>query len=287
LKVEDHQILVTLNQAGTVRQASKDLLVSQPALSQRLKQIEEHWGEKIFIRSHKRLTLTPAGEEIITFAETILEEEQRVKENISRNSSTVSGTLSLGVSSLVGQYVLPEILEEFIHAYPNVKIELQTGLSDQFREASNQYHISIIRGDPKKQEYCEELFKDHLYLVERKQTSSHISKPLIEFQSDHSFQSTVNEWFIENPSFNFSQKIKVDQIETCKQLMAHGIGMAVLPQVAIKDLSDEDYIFHPLTLESKPLTRSTWICTTDIARELPQVQSFLKVIKKTCRLASL
>lgn len=280
LRLEDHRILVALQHAGTIRGASKELLVSQPALSQRLKQIEEHWGETIFIRSHKRLALTPAGEEIVRFAENMLCEEKIVQDNVSRNSEIISGTLSLGVSSVMGQYVLPEILETYISEYPHVKLELQTGLSSSFRNNPEHFHICIIRGEPLKHDYCEELLTDRLYIVEKKNpTQTEKKKPLIEFQADASLHTTVNEWFIQHPSISYAQKIKVDQIETCKQLMSKGMGMAVLPESAIQDLSEQHYDLHPMVLDGKPLSRKTWICTNDVAKQLPQVDAFLELIK--------
>ncbi|MBO8156921.1 MAG: LysR family transcriptional regulator [Bacillaceae bacterium] len=282
MKIEDYQLLVALNQIGTVRGAARELLISQPALSQRLKQIEEQWGKQIFVRSHKKLLLTPAGEEILSFAEKIIQEEEKVKEKVEAMSDQIAGTLSLGVSSVIGQYVLPSILESFIETYPNVKVELQTGLSEMFRTTYEHYHLCIVRGEKIPHLNGYELFSDNLYLVEKKKEGSiHHEKPLIEFQSDPTFHSTVNEWFINHSSsFSFSRKIKVDQIETCKQLMSKGLGMAVLPEIAIRDLKREEYHFIPLMINKKQLSRKTWVCFTEDARKLPQVQAFLEIVER-------
>ncbi|QHE52685.1 LysR family transcriptional regulator [Pontibacillus sp. HMF3514] len=280
MRVEDQKILVALKEAGTIRGAAKELLISQPALSQRLKHIEDHWGQKIFIRSHKRLALTPAGEQIVEFANRVISEERKVRDEVSIHSGGIGGTLSLGVSSVIGQYVLPKMLETYINQHPYVKIDLETGLSEGFRQAPDHFHICIIRGEPIKQEHCQELFSDKLYLVEKKESNKNTrDKPLIEFQADSSYGSTVNEWFLQNSNISYSQKIKVDQIETCKQLMSKGIGMAVLPEIAIQDLNDQEYLIHPLHLKGKAITRKTWICTSDTARQLPQVQAFFQVLK--------
>lgn len=280
MRVEDHKILVTLKESGTIRGAAKELLISQPALSQRLKHIEDHWGQKIFIRSHKHLALTPAGEQIVEFANRVISEERRVRDEVSIHSGGVGGTLSLGVSSVIGQYVLPKLLESYINLHPQVKIELDTGLSEGFRQAPDDFHICIIRGEPLRQENCQELFSDRLFLVEKKNLNRmNVDKPLIEFQADSSYGSAVNDWFLQNSNISYSQKIKVDQIETCKQLMSKGIGMAVLPEIAIQDLNDQEYSIHPLHLKGEAITRKTWICTTDTAQQLPQVQAFFQILK--------
>ncbi|MCT8138039.1 LysR family transcriptional regulator [Anaerobacillus sp. CMMVII] len=145
MKVDDYKLLVTIKRVGTIRGAAKELLISQPAISLRLKQIEEQWGEKIFIRTHKNILVTPVGEKILAFGEEMIMGERKLLDDISLVSKSVNGMLSLGVSSVVGQYLLPEILESYINKYPDVKIELVTGLSQSLRASISDFHISIIR----------------------------------------------------------------------------------------------------------------------------------------------
>ncbi|WP_407272614.1 LysR family transcriptional regulator [Radiobacillus sp. PE A8.2] len=279
MKIDDYQLLIALKESGTIRGASRSLLISQPALSQRLKQIESQWNEQIFIRSHKRLMVTPVGEEILRFAERIIKEEERAKENISRISKKVSGTLSLGVSSVVGQYVLPAVLQSYVSQYPEVKIQLQIGLSQYIRNTSDNFHVSIIRGDKSANQHCTHLFSDRLYLVDKKRSdATENQRPLIEFKSDPGFQQLVNQWFLEHSDVSFSQSIQVDQIETCKQLMAHGVGMAVLPEIALQDLSRDQFSFTPLIVDDKHLERHTWLCVPQMAMDLPQVRAFVETI---------
>ncbi|WP_029425057.1 LysR family transcriptional regulator [Alkalibacillus haloalkaliphilus] len=281
MKIDDYKLLVTIKKLGTISGAAKELLISQPAISQRLKQIEDQWEEKLFIRNHKNLLVTPVGEKVINFAEEMINREKRLLDELSKVSNTVNGRLSLAVSSVVGQYLLPQILEEYIDLYPNVKVELMTGLSQSIRNSIEDFHLSIIRGEKSPNLNCIKLFSDRLYLVDKKTLENkQKEKLLIEFQSDDaSLHAMCDEWFIQNPGIRLSRKIKVDQIETCKQLMSHGIGMAILPQVAIQDLDPEKYELIPLTLESEYLTRPTWLCYSENAKELPQVKAFLDIIK--------
>ena len=98
------------------RRAADRLFVSQPALSQRLHSIEEDWGTIIFIRSKRGLALTPAGEEIAAYAKETLLKEEEVKEAIASHHSDVYGTLKLAVTSIIGQYWLPQVLKKFLTA---------------------------------------------------------------------------------------------------------------------------------------------------------------------------
>mgnify|MGYP001297343557 FL=1 len=68
MKIEDYELLLHLNEIGTIRKTAKVVLISQPAVTQRLKYIESYFDKKIFIRTPKKLIPTPAGELILVHA---------------------------------------------------------------------------------------------------------------------------------------------------------------------------------------------------------------------------
>ncbi|HLR40340.1 MAG TPA: LysR family transcriptional regulator, partial [Virgibacillus sp.] len=71
MKIDDYALLVNLQEIGTIRGTAKQILISQPAVTQRLKYIEQYFGETIFIRTSKKLLLTPAGELILNHAKKV------------------------------------------------------------------------------------------------------------------------------------------------------------------------------------------------------------------------
>src|SRR5699024_11775033 len=99
MKIDDYGLLGKLNEIGTVRRTAKAILISQPDVSQRLKFIEEYFGETIFIRTSKRLKVTPSGEIILKHAKEVVEREHNVKNRLSASSVEVKGTLSIACSS--------------------------------------------------------------------------------------------------------------------------------------------------------------------------------------------
>src|SRR5699024_2901067 len=110
MKIDDYALLVKLNEIGTVRGTAKAILISQPAVSQRLKFIEEYFCETIFIRTSKRLKVTPSAEIILKHAKELVEPEHNVKNRLSASIVEVKGTLSLACSSLISQRYSPKIL---------------------------------------------------------------------------------------------------------------------------------------------------------------------------------
>ncbi|MCD8509176.1 MAG: substrate-binding domain-containing protein [Bacillus sp. (in: Bacteria)] len=158
-------------------------------------------------------------------------------------------------------------------------MQLTTGLSQEIRRSIKNFHITIFRGEKIKTQPCHHFLSDQLYLIKKHSGDPIVdsSRPLIVFEGDETLQSLVSKWLMDNDEFKFSQIIKVDQIETCKQLMKKGIGIAVLPQSAISDLGEEGYDKNPLFVDGNPLTRETWITYSKESETLPQVKAFLSI----------
>lgn len=279
-------LLSVLASEMNMRKAAERLFVSQPALSQRLQTIETEWGTKLFIRSQKGLTLTPAGELVIKFVNEVLEREEKVRESITAMNSEVYGTLKIAVASIVGQNWLPKVLKKFVERYPHAKISLVTGWSSEILRSlyEDQVHIGIIRGTPDWKGVKIHLFDDHLYLVDKEITSPEqileTERPFIQFKSDSNYYQEIQDWWHRQFKSLPKRTIVVDQIETCKQMAFNGIGYAILPAITLS--SEEQDIFKiPLHDENQlPLKRDTWLLGYESAFQLKHVQAFVSLIKE-------
>lgn len=278
--MDDYELLLQLDKIGTVRGTAKAVLISQPAVSQRLKYIEEYFGEQIFIRTSKRLKLTPSGEVILQHAREVVERETKIKNTLAATSTEVRGTLSIACSSVISQRFLPGILAKFTKMYPKVSIDLVTGMSENIKRENNKYHVTIVRGDKIKDNTSILLFKDPLYIFDTEPfKEGHVKeRPLISFKSDDSLHDLMNHWlFYHQNEINPLQKISVDQIETCKQFMKQGLGMAILPKSVSNNLMD-NFAHLPLEVQDEAITRDTWLCYQGGIRKLPQVNSFIELL---------
>ncbi|WP_096269945.1 LysR family transcriptional regulator [Paucisalibacillus globulus] len=280
MKIEDYELLLKLNEIGTIRGTAKAILISQPAVTQRLKYIEEYFGVMIFIRTPKSLVLTPSGEIILNHAKQVIEKEEALKNKLSKSSHEVQGTLSIACSSLISQRFLPKILGEYTNKFPKVTIDLVTGISEDIKRNHKDYHVCIIRGEKLKESTSIRLFDDPLYIFDTEPfpKESIKERPLISFKSDDSMHELVDNWL-----YHHQHQIKplrtmtVDQIETCKQFMKQGIGMAVLPK-SVSDSMMDEFPHVALEFDGKPVTRYTWVSYQQGILELPQVNEFIKML---------
>lgn len=279
IRIDDYKLLLKLNEIGTIRGTAKEILISQPAVSQRLKFIEEYFSETIFIRTPKKLVVTPSGEIILHHAKQVITAEQDVKNKLAQSSTDVQGTLSIACSSLISQRFLPHILSEYTTAYPNVSIDLVAGISETIKREHKNYHVCIIRGEKLKDSECVHLFADPLYMFDTEEFPKNKIKkrPLISFKSDDSMHDLVDHWLYHQNNIQPMKAINVDQIETCKQFMMQGLGMAVLPK-SVSDTLMDNYPHIPLKLDGSYVTRDTWVCYQEGIRKLPQVDEFIKIL---------
>ncbi|MTD30406.1 LysR family transcriptional regulator [Planomicrobium sp. YIM 101495] len=290
--VTEEVILKVLAEEGNMRKAADRLFLSQPALSQRLQTIEKEWGEQLFIRSHKGLTATPAGEHVIEFAKETIQRKEEVIEALHMMSSKVHGTLKIACATIIGQNWLPKVLKDFVTQYPEAKIQLITGWSSEIVRAlyEGEAHIGIVRGQTDWKGPKQHLFRDTLYLVDTElQTLEEVEKterPFIQFKSDSNYFEEIQQWWQRHFTVNPKRQITVDQIETCKQMALNGIGYAILPSITL----DGNEKVHTIALsdntEELELTRDTWLIGYETAFELRQVEAFVEVVKKhVCFLA--
>jgi DNA-binding transcriptional LysR family regulator len=285
MQLSEFQILAVLSEELNMRKASERLFVSQPALSQRLQSIEQRWGTKVFLRSQRGLTLTPAGEKIIGYVNETLSREQIVQDEILSLGEAVHGTLKLAVASIIGQYWLPNVLKQYVERYPHVKISLVTGWSSDILKQlyDENFHIGIIRGAPDWKGKKQHLLSDELFLVDTTIQSieelQETDKPFIQFKSFSTYYQEIQDWWYSQFQTPPKRTIVVDQIETCKQMALHGIGYAILPSIS---LTPQDTQIHKIPLKNElgePLSRDTWILSHESSHELKQVSTFFEVIK--------
>lgn len=137
------QMILTILRHGSFTAAAKALYITQPTLSQTVKQIETQLGEPIFVRGRTPLTLTPAGEMYAQAARQIVRIETQLNEAISHMQGKTYGTLRLGFPLHRSSEVLPQILSDFLRQYPDVRIDICEGNDAQLAALLNQRELDI------------------------------------------------------------------------------------------------------------------------------------------------
>lgn len=123
--------------------AAEVLFMTQPAVTFQIKQLEEHFNTRLFDRGHGRISLTPAGELVLTYAEKILGLSGEMDVRLSEMTGEIGGSLLVGASTTIAEFLLPRILGEFKAKYQNVKPCLVVANSESIETRVAEHTIDI------------------------------------------------------------------------------------------------------------------------------------------------
>ena len=125
-------------------EASKKLFISQSAVSQSIKTLEKKLGQSLFIRSTKKVQLTPAGSLLLKHIEPAMNLISRGESQLLDSGTLGLGQLHIGASDTICRYFLVPYLEEFHKKFPNVPIKVTNATSIQCVELLDQRKVDLI-----------------------------------------------------------------------------------------------------------------------------------------------
>ena len=139
---------VALNLSFT--KASNELFITQPAISKHIKELESEYEVKLFNRIGNKISLTPAGNILLTYADRIVSLHNEIKFELSQLKGSTEGTLRIGASSTISQYVIPAALAKFNKRFPEIKLSLINGNTESIekRLLKNEIDVGIVEGKP-------------------------------------------------------------------------------------------------------------------------------------------
>lgn len=125
-------------------EASKKLYISQSAVSQSIKTLEKKLGQSLFIRSTKKVQLTPAGSLLLKHIEPAMNLISRGESQLLDSGTLGLGQLHIGASDTICRYFLMPYLKEFHKKFPNVPIKITNATSIQCVELLDQRKVDLI-----------------------------------------------------------------------------------------------------------------------------------------------
>ncbi|WP_324778705.1 LysR family transcriptional regulator [Thiobacillus sedimenti] len=124
------QVFYTVAKQLSFTKAADILYMTQPAVTFQVKQLEEHFNTRLFERSHGKISLTPAGDLVLGYAERILAMTGEMEARVGELTGQVTGPLMIGASTTIAEYQLPRILGEFKERFPQVQARLTVANSE-------------------------------------------------------------------------------------------------------------------------------------------------------------
>lgn len=123
------EYVIAIAEEKCYTRAAEKLFISQPALSQYIKKLENTLNVQIFQRRGQTLTLLPAGEILIRDGRKILEMQEHMLSQIEDLSKARKEIIRFGISPFYSKYYLPRVLPQFSKLYPHIKLQITEEIS--------------------------------------------------------------------------------------------------------------------------------------------------------------
>lgn len=226
---------------------AKELNITQPAVSQHIHYLEQHYGVPLFSHKGKKIILTEAGEILKNSALTMKHDEFHMKQ---RMEQTINGTrsYSFGATLTVAEYMTAENLCRFISTHPDSHIQMLVGNTKELLRKldTGELDFAIVEGDFPKIEYDYFLYSTEEYVAAAAPEKARlyhgrpVNSLLPEFllvREEGSGTREILEQYLKNHGLSladFSNLNEIGNINVLKRIITAGQGISFLYRAAIK-----------------------------------------------------
>ena len=233
---------LTIAELKSFSLAAEQLHITQPAVSKRIRQLEQSMKTSLFDRVGKRSILTPNGLAFLPHAERILHEVNSYRSSLEGQNDKPSGTLSLATSHHIGLHRLPQILRDFKIKYPQVDLDLHFMDSEDacVSVANNEIELAIVTlpENTDARLSLEAIWIDALQIVLAPDhplaNDEHINKlKLLDYPAILPSMGTFTRRIINNYFSTSKDQLKItletNYLETIKVMVSANLGWSMLP----------------------------------------------------------
>lgn len=218
--------------------------VAQPALSRQIRRLEDELGVPLVDRTTRRVTLTPAGQDLVDRARCALAELDDARAVLKQAAGLLSGRLAIGVTQTPGPIDVPSVLARFHGRHPEIELsvheDLSVSLAEQLRR--DEIDVGIITNIPdaqRRQLQMRSLASERLMLIvdaehrfARRATASVAElrdERLVMFPPGATIRALVED-AARDAGVTLRVAFETNAVARARALVAHGLGVGVMPE---------------------------------------------------------
>lgn len=160
IDLELYRVFYVVAKNKHMTKASEELMISQPAISQSIKKLEDQLGGTLFIRSNKGMELTKEGEMFFNYIKGALDLINSAENEFTTFKNLDKGVIRLGVSTTLTKILLINVIEEYHKKYPNIEIKITNELTDNL-------FLDLEKGKLDLVIYNEGLYDPNIFKIEK------------------------------------------------------------------------------------------------------------------------
>ncbi len=237
-----HKVAAT----GSFTEAARQLFLTQSAVSQQIRALEDEIGGRLFDRSAKKIRLTAEGEALLAYAERLFDLHEEIETFFGSLKTLQKGKIAVGATAVVGTYFMPTIISAYHRRYPGIDIDLRMGNSEQVLRMILDREVDLgVAGMVKKRGVLNSIFlhREQLLFVCSPQNPLASQKsvllgdleriPFIWRERGTQTLALVKRWFDENAVGDFPhQTLSLANMEAAKRIVEEGYGVTIIPAIA-------------------------------------------------------
>ncbi|MCC8437300.1 LysR family transcriptional regulator [Brevibacillus sp. M2.1A] len=280
---------VTVCDQLSYSKAAQKLHISQPSLSNAIKNLEQEVGSPLLERNTRKMELTDAGKILYQKALLLLSQMNMLKKEMEEVKLTGSGDLIIGIIESVKHWI-PKVIRGYQGRFPSINIKLIEVLSGKaVKESLRKYHTHLLITN---QFINEEDIESIALYDERLMLVLHKDHALAEKESVR-LKDLANEPFIISTegfqtrediltAFSFEQvdpqiKFEIERFETALTLVRENLGVTIIPENYLSGSTDASLVRK--TIDSPALERTVYLAYLKNRYLAPAVQAFLEEVR--------
>lgn len=238
INFELYKVFYTVARTGSFSQAARELFISQSAVSQSIKGLEESAGCPLFIRGARNVKLTSAGEMLFSHAEQAYNLLKGAENKLLEMQSLRFGEIKIGVGDTILKYLLTPYLQQFIRDYPKIKIQIinrtSPGIIDSIKRGAVDFGLVTLPVNDRDIETT--LFREVEDVFVASQRFNQLSGrevgiselstvPLLLLQKESATRRNLDEYFALK-GFVITPEIELESMDLLVEYSRIGLGVA-------------------------------------------------------------
>jgi len=246
MHIETLKIFCDLVEMASFSAAASHNFVTQSAVSQQVRTLEDKYGRKLLERGRGYLRLTPAGKVLYEASQEIVNRFHEMESRVQRLTVTISGTIHVFTVHTVGLYELAAPVRRFLRAYPHVNLRIEYSRSNRVYDEvkRGEADLGIVAYPTRRPQITVVPFReDRLVLIcppnhplasqQRISIKKLVGEEFIGFERDLPTRKQIDR-ILRRHDVEVRYKMELDNIETIKRVVEIGTGCALLPEPAVR-----------------------------------------------------
>lgn len=282
INFELYKIFYVVANNNSISKGAEVLMISQPAVTQSIKNLENQLNTTLFIRTKKGIVLTPEGKELYNYIKEGMYYFINGTNKLEELKNLKTGTIKIGASTTITENILMPYIKQFTELYPNIDIIIKNELTDNLIKELNNGNLDIVVGTKPIKEINNLSFhkiKDiHYTFISNKEETLSLkdiqTKKLI-IQSEPSISRSIYKNFIKENNLIIPSTIEVVSHHLLQSFVKNnqGIGFAIKEYITDKDIKE-------ITIKEKLPTREIGYLIVNNYTPTYATKKFIELLKK-------